>query len=66
MRLFHTILPIPECCGVQMSLRGNFELHTVSYQCSRCFRRVNVTAAFAEDARNETDSATLAATDATP
>lgn len=65
-RLFHTILPIPECCGRQMTLRGNLGLHTLSYQCSRCFRLLNVAVTFAEDAKMETpDAATRAAMDET-
>ena len=65
-RLFHTILPIPECCGSQMRLCGNLNLHEIDYQCHRCFRRVQVKATFTEDAKPEVDDATKAATDATP
>lgn len=65
-RLFHTILPIPECCGVQMRLCGNLEMHQIQYACSRCLKPITASVTFNENPRAEIDPATQQATDATP
>ncbi len=66
VRLFHTILPLPECCGGQMRLAGNMNLHEVRYQCNRCFKYLSVSVRFDDAAKSETDASMCAAHDATP
>lgn len=44
--LFHGIWPFPEHCGMQMKLMGNANLHTLTYECPRCFTRLEVAATF--------------------
>lgn len=64
-RLFHTILPIPECCSQQMRLCGNMNIHEVHYQCSRCFKNINVKVEFVEDKKPEISPEVKESTDAT-
>jgi len=52
-RLFHTVIPVPECCKSQMKYIGNLELHVVAYQCCTCFKQVHVRATFTEDAKSD-------------
>ena len=64
--LFHTVLPIPECCNTQMRLAGNLSLHVIEYECSRCFSRLRVTAAFVVPERVGLTKAEADAIDQTP
>lgn len=59
------VLPVPECCDTQMHLAGNMSLHVLGYQCLTCWRRMRVTATFAEG-WPDIDPETLASTDTTP
>jgi hypothetical protein len=63
--LFHRVEPTPECCDAPMRLAGNMSMHVLGYECVRCYRRMSVTATFAEGwpAPSQTDLDKL---DATP